>query len=401
MSEVIIHNNQLSGSPIISYGDTGIRSSKTKLLAVLAGGFALLVSGLFAWLWLGTSLPLPQDMVLSAIIPAGTKLPMQAPEIWKNSLAYNQPLPTLVGYAKADDGTLVPFAVNFPSLISTNLYATGQWQLVSDAPLKIDVKISPYRVYGWPWTALKQNYSWLAMYPINIFGTPGLDVSGLPAKIQGRLENHVWSTDLTVGDVTAGEQPEKSVTDMTNQVPLLTESQAILHNYFAAQGQNIRFPDKADLGWNTKNGVNQLKIDIIGSVTTDTLSGLAQAAGLYDQSDYLLPDSIMMQSQRPPLKVFSSSTKPIINNGMFIFPTSTPEVVFPYHIDSSFGQSPASANVALNATNVQDESSCPGRKIAFFNASSLKNICTWLDFCLMQPDVLQINDNGGKVTFCY
>lgn len=392
MSDIVIHTNQLSGSPILSYGDTGIRSSKTKLLAVLAGGFVLLVIGLFTWFWFCTHIPLPNNTILSAVIPAGTKLPERAPEIWKTVLADNDPLPALVGYAKADDASLVPFAVRFPSLFSRKFYSTGNWELAADVQLKNNVSGSPFSVFSWPWSALKQKQIWLALYPQIMFGEPGLEVSGLPERIQGYMTNHAWITDLVVGDAVNSNQDAKNVGGMTSQIPLLTENQMILHNFFASQGLSVRLPEKNMLTWEKINSENQLKIDLNGPVTTDTLSGLAQAVGLFDESDYLLPDSVMMQGKRPALKVFSSSTKPFITNGTFIFPTSTSEVVFPYHINSD---SETSAIPSI------DQSSCPGSKIAYFNASSLQNICTWLNFCFIKPGSLQINDNQGLVTFCY
>ena len=392
MSDIVIHTNQLSGSPIISYGDTGIRSSKTKLLAVLAGGFVLLIIGLLAWFWFGTHIPLPNNAILSAIVPAGTKLPERAPGLWKTVSADNDPLPVLVGYAKGDDASLVPFAIRFPSVFSRKFYSTGNWELVADVQLKNDVSGSPYSVFSWPWSALRQKQVWLALYPQIMFGEPGLEVSGLPERIQGYMTDHAWITDLVAGDAVNSNQDAKNVSSMTSQIPLLNENQTVLHNFFASQGLSVKLPEKNMLTWEKINSENQIKIDLNEPVTTDTLSGLAQAVGLFDKSDYLLPDDVMMQGKRPALKVFSSSTKPFIANGTFVFPTSTPEIFFPYHINSD---SETSANLPV------DQSACPGSKIAYFNASSLQNICTWLNFCLITPGSLQINDNHGTVTFCY
>jgi len=119
----------------MSYGEAPVNKRLPKLLALLAGSFAVGLVILGLWFWFFTSIPLPDEAIVLAVVPSSVELPSQAPEEWKKTAAVNSPLPTVVGFAglKSKVG---PFAVKVFSL--NDLFESDSisvWKLGSDQKL--------------------------------------------------------------------------------------------------------------------------------------------------------------------------------------------------------------------------------------------------------------------------
>jgi hypothetical protein len=363
-----IHDTGFTGSPIMSYGEAPVKRRITKLLAVLAGSFVVCVVLLSAWFWFLTSLPLPDNMVAMAVVPAGVILPDNAPDVWKQTVEANRPLPSVLGFArsKAADDKVVPFAVKAFSLADI-VQDISAWKLSAEAELSVSSRQSPWKVFGTPWRRLV----WLTIWPKKLLNSQS---DSLPEVLSGAYSKNIWHVNVNGGDLSL----LGSVTS-SNAMPLTPALSQNLANFTAANGFQIKFPEKGSLGWEAKAGQLDLIVQPEPPIDDLTYLGLAQGYDLFDKRNSLLQDQTAFQILAPLTGLSATSS---------IFQTKQ----FTFHFPLS---------MAFDTKNNSVRSlACPGQPVALFDNASSKNICSWIDICFFIPRQMIITRQNNGVNFC-
>lgn len=352
----------------MSYGEAPVKRRITKLLAVLAGSFVVCVVLPGVWFWFLTSLPLPDGMVVMAIVPSNLVLPASAPDVWKHTVEVNRPLPSVLGFArsKATDGKIVPFAIRAFSLTDV-AQGMSAWKLVTEAELSISSKKSPWEVFGTPW----RQVVWLSIWPKKLLNSQS---DSLPEVLSGVYSKNIWHVNVNGDDL----PPLGSVTS-SNTMPLTPALNHNLANFTSANGFQILFPEKGLLGWETKAGHLDLIVQPELPIDNSTYLGLAQGYDLFDKKNSLLQDRTAIQVLSPPTDLSATSSLFRLKQFSFQLPSS---------------MAPDLLNKSVRSL------ACPGQPVALFNDVSLKNICSWVDICFFTPRQMIITKQSDGVNFC-
>ena len=371
------HDAQFAGSPLISYGEAPAKKRITKLLAFLAGSFVLAFLGGFTWFWGLTSVEVPADPMLMAIVPASFILPPEAPEVWRNTAENNYPIPTIVGFAASSvDGKATPFAVRVFSI--SDLFQDKPWSvwcLVSNQEdLGPTSEFSPMEIFGNP-LRISKKQAWLSLNPALIIGTNQENLT-LPSRMEGLFDGKVWVVNSLIID-----SPDQTPPSSPNLVTLSGPSNGLLANYSLTNGIVWQLPEAGWLAWEHQTSTLDMIIYPTSSlsstsIATDTILNdkllARQSLLLSDDTDYL--------EFQPPM--LSTSTQRLESTQILKF------------------QIPQNLLVISSASEDVSSLTCPGKTVAVYDAASLKNICSWLDICFIKPISLVVSQQGEKTFFC-
>lgn len=369
MTDSSIHDAGFAGSPIMSYGEAPVKRRITKLLAVLAGSFAIFLVIFSLGFWFLTSMPIPNETVAMAVLPASVKLSGEAPEVWRIAVDANQPLPTVVGYAKDKDGKTKPFAIRV-FLVSDLTNHFSAWNLLSGSELTSSSSKRPSTLIGSPFSSTARLTIWPKKLLNSVSGL-GFD---LPEVMAGPIIGKVWRVNGLKDDV----QSLSSVTG-TNAIALNPSFSRLLSNYLTANGKVVKVPENGLVNWkNDKTGLNlfvQPNTPIENSVYLD----LAEGLDLFDYKSSLLEDETTYQILNPPISL--SATSSVFQQTQFVY------------------QLPAKPIIEDPNKSVRSLA-CSGEPLAVFDHQSLKNICSWTDICFFVPKQMIIAKQGDQVSFC-
>lgn len=368
----------------MSYGTSGSTSGTIKLLAILAGGFMVMLMGCLVWLWFLTRVSLPDDAVAWAVLPAQTVLSSEAPALWTDALDHNAPLPTLLGYAKdAKTGNVEPYAVLFPSIIGGDLFRSSSWPLAYKGSGNASFVGSPFRVFGWPWQATALDSVKLTVLPRAILGGDRSQSFALPEKISGDVIGRTWYTDLPSDIEAMSSIGLNASLGAKNIVSIKSKDAHPLENYYAYQGIPLVLPTSSWLTWVI--GTDFVETQLIPDVVTgtDQLMGLAQAKGFYDSVNYILPDQTLVTGMRSPTFEENTSTQPNFLNQPLLN-----RFLNYIYIDNASPESPVGQT-------------CPGTRVSKFDSASVSNICSWLGMCYFKPTEISVMQENNRVIFCF
>ncbi|MDD5726852.1 MAG: hypothetical protein PHC53_05660, partial [Patescibacteria group bacterium] len=292
MTDSSIHDATLVGSPIMSYGEAPINRRITKLLVVLAGSFVVVLLALGVWFWAFSSIPLPADISVMAVVPAHIQLPSQAPDVWKQAAEINSPLPTVMGFVTdKQSGKPTPFAIqvfSFSDLMQGGKLAT--WKIISEKDIQPLTNKSPLQLFGFP----SFNKSvWLSIKPKELLGLQA-GSADLPDEMNGPLENGVWK--ISGSTVSINQAP--STTD--SFVPLSPFSSSILANFSQANGLAMHLPDSGWVNWSFQADTINFVIQPETPIDPKTVLDLATSHDLFDKRGALLEDQTAIQILMPP-----------------------------------------------------------------------------------------------------
>lgn len=368
--ETVIHDNVLRGSPIMSFGEPPRRYRALKLLALLAGSFLVLALSLAFVAWVTMKLPLPESPLVAAVVRSSVTMPGNIPQVWREARDMNDPMPTLLGYARnPETGEPVPFAVTFPSLFDGATYSSGRWNLLTDQDLKAAEYLPMSKIYGKLLGFPTSHDVWLTVYAKNLLDSEGA-LSGLPQIIQGEVKDRIWHTDLS----SEGLSGLDSLQLGQNAIPLTAENSLIAGSAAVLQGITLNLPETGVLNWvNTATGT-RLEPKSMNSQNTTGESDLAVANGLFGYRQKFLED----QTPYYMLTFPDSSTRTF--SGVDVPNTVSRPVI-----------SPSSASSLA----------CPGQLLALFDTTSVSNICSWLGVCWEKPKTVIFTHINNRVDICF
>jgi len=375
VSDPVIHDAHFVGSPLISYGEAPSKKRIPKLLAFLAGSFVFALLVIFTWFWGFTSLEVPFDPMVIAIVPASFTLPPEAPEIWRNTAENNYPLPTVMGYtASGADNKPVPFALRVFSL--ADIFQDEPWsiwRLVStNGNLGQTQRSTPMRFFGSPMTIFRKQ-AWLSLNPSLFLGT-SQDKIILPSRMEGLFDGSTWEVDMSVVDA-----PEQVLPASPNLITLSGQGSSLVANYSLTNGIVWQLPEAGWLVW--KHQTSTLEMEIYPSTffASSTIQKLEPSEKILSRYGLLLSDGTDYQEFQP------------------LVPSSTTQVsesvqVLEFQIPQNL--------VGIYSERSVSPPTCPGKTIAIYDAASLKNICSWLDTCFIRPASLVVSQQGEKTFIC-
>lgn len=376
MSDPVYHDAQFAGSPLISYGEAPAKKRIPKLLAFLAGSFVLVLLGVFTWFWVFTSVEVPAEPMLMAIVPAGFVLPPETPELWRNTAENNDPLPTILGFVENRiDGKAIPFAVRVISV--SDLFRDGPhpvWSLISaKGNLGRISKLTPMKIFGNPFKSTGKQ-AWLSLDPSMVIGTDQEKLA-LPSRMEGLFDGKIWEVNMPIVDTS-----EQVPTSSLNLVTISGRSNGLLANYSLTNGIIWQLPEASWLAW--RHQTSTLDMIIYPSPflpSSSTIMEMASSDELLSRQSLLLADETDYFEFQPPSP--STSTQ-----------GTESQQIINFHIPQNLIWSAVDETVS--------PSTCPGKTVAVYDALSLKNICSWIDICFIKPTSLVVSQQGGKTFFC-
>lgn len=364
MNEPLIRDSAFSGSPIMSYGQFSARHKWPKLLALAAGSFGLLVLGAGIWFWFFTSLPLPSDSAVMAIIPPGYKLPGSVPGVWREAVEHNYPLPTVVGLWPADlpGAQSSPFAVRVLDFTGQAADGWSVWRVLAENTSSAVEFKSPFQVFGNPWSD-KGSLLWLSLRPAKVLNLD--NEAGLPPVLEGYIQNGTWK-------VTA---PSEQFTDQeldwsTNYLSLSSENNNYLANFTAFFGEQW-FGAQDWVHWEHSDGLTL-------SFKTRQAADSGYIGQTLTVGSLLLPDDYLVQV----LELSGSAS----------YATQTRSDSIKYNLPYLPG---------IYTGSSAGDLACQGQRLAAFDEQSLKNICSWSDICFIKLKSLVINRQEQYINFCF
>lgn len=353
----------------MSYGEAPVKRRMTKLLAVLAGSFAIFLVIFCFGFWLFTSMPVPDDAVAMAVLPSSISLPPEAPGVWEIAQEANHPLPTVVGYAKDKTGKTVPFAIRV-FLVSDFANQWSAWKLLSTSELTVSSSRRPSSLIGSPLSSAIRLTIWPKEMLSSVSGL-GFD---LPDVMTGPVVNNAWQVKGLKGDVPG----LRSVTS-SSAMALNPAFSHLLTNYLTANGKVIKVPEKGLVNWkNESNGVNlfiQPEEPVLNSIYLD----LAEGYDLFDYKNSLLEDETSYQILNPPASL--SATSSIFQQNLFAYRLPAKPII-------------------EDGNNSARSLACSGEPLAIFDYQSLKNMCSWTDICYFVPKQMIVARQSNQTNFC-
>ncbi len=369
MTDSSIHDAGLAGSPIMSYGEAPVKRRITKLLAVLAGSFVAFLIIFCLGFWFLTSMPIPDGLVAMVVMPSSTKLPAEAPEIWKTALEANHPLPTVAGYAKDKSGKTIPFAIRV-FLVSDLADHSSAWKLLSASELISTSSKRPASLLGSPFPSSIQLTIWPRKLLNSVSGL-GFD---LPDVMTGPVVGNVWRVKGL-----KDEMPSLSSVTSSSAMALNPTFSRLLSNYLTANGKVIKVPENGLVNWKSdSNGVN-LFVQPEEPIENSFYLDLAEGYDLFDYKSLLLEDETSYQMLNPPANL--STTSSIFQQTQFVY------------------QLPAKP-VIEDANKTVRSLACSGEPLAILDRQSLKNICSWVDICYFSPRQMIVARQSNQINFC-
>jgi hypothetical protein len=382
VSDILIQDNALKGSPILSYGQSGhkhVWSGLFSIVLIVLGVLIVLIGVLF---WFFTKIPVPENATLIAILPSGTQLPSSAPDTWLEAVNQNKIFPTVVGFTAESGKAPEPFAVKTPSLFDLSFLKTGHWslrlptsnfQLLTSRPL---VYKSPASLFGLPFVQKKVS---LTINLKNLLSGPGAEFKDLPEVLSGFVDSSVWQTKMAADDQFSLLREDSGTGGFA---PIKPQTSLFVKNAFISQGIVLDLPSDGILSWNSDGTSSEYEFTGATELSKDAKIALLEAKNVFDSANYNLPDNTMFKALRPPTDAVASNTHLFVNNS--------------FKFDFTGQQS------QLAARSWQlDGAKCTGKVLAVFDQPAIKNMCSWLGFCFMQPQRLVVTEQSSQINFCY
>jgi hypothetical protein len=382
VSDSNIHDSGFAGSPIVSYGQASVKNRIPKLLAFVAGSFAVALGLFCLWFWFLTSLPIPTNVVALAIVPASIELPVGSPEVWESAQKNNSPLPMVLGYVKLPDDSGMerkdptPFAVNVFSL--SDLFGQGKtaaWKLQTAEDVTSSIAVerqSPWHLMGFP---AKGRGIWLKIWPKRLLASADSQLD-VPETLEGYYKNGVW----TVEDSGLGKKIYQS-DQSENFVQISGAASDYLANFAATQGLQIRMPSSSFVGWGANDEGLRLTISPADASSTSVALGLTQDENLIGKSRRLLGDQTVYDEF-------------VRLNDTNLSVSTTADGSFHYDLNPAIDFSP------LNPNQSESQVACPGDELANFDQVSVRNLCSWIGICFDYPQNLIVSQQDDNWNFC-
>lgn len=387
MSDILIQDNALKGSPILSYGQSGRKQVWSDLFSIVLCVLGVLIVLFGVLFWFFTKIPIPENATLIAILPSGTRLTSSAPDVWLEAVNQNKIFPTIVGFAGVADKDPVPFAIKSPSLFDLSFLKTGHWSLLTrDSSYKFRVSSykSPAALFGLPFA---QKKVLLTINLKNILSGPGAEFKDLPESLSGPANSQIWQTGFKSDEQFSLSREDSGTGGFA---PIAPQTSLLVKNAFTSQGIVLDLPSEGILSWNSDKATLEYEFTGASELSQDAKIGLLEAKNVFDTASYSLPDNTVVKAFRPPADAFASNTHFFANNSLkFDFTGQTwrrPEAL--PGGDERRGTS-------------DDKVICQGKVLAVFDQPSIKNICSWLGFCFMQPQRLVVAEQNSRINFCY
>jgi len=346
-----IQDSKFQGSPMVSYGRTSRRIFwiKTIVLSILL--ITVSITGILAWFWFYSKIPLPKNIIYKQVIINQEKLSSNTPVIWQTAKQENSPLPVLVGYYKQDNKTL-PFAIKFNFIFDWVFNQSSIWEIIcqkQDYPHKI--------IYSTPqdeFSSFQKIKRKITIYPKNFFNTDSVKIK-LPLEVKlSFFKKGIWKIDNLSSSKTQALKNRLGL----NFIPF--SQSKLIKNYLITKHQAVSDATLNNyLVWGG-NTSNTNKIQIIDSITGSKLQ-----LQNFKYQDYELPDGDIVKQE-------------IVNTPEF---TTTSNGFFKKQVNI-----------------IKD---CPGTIIARLNKDSIKNISSWLQVNLELIDYIQINQDKKELYLCY
>lgn len=383
MSDSVILDTQFRGSPILSYGKSGDKMRWAALLLLVISVLLFIPVGLVCWFWFFTSIPIPVNTALSATLQAGSRMPVRAPEIWKQIQISNSPLPTLVGYVRDNETqALTPFAVKLSSFKEVVWDKKGIWQLRTAGNIKLGTPKSPFVVFGTP---LNKPGGVRVAINLTAFFGGALANEPIPDSLTGLVKDGVFATDLSVSTLEDISNNLKSAhednQDNKGYILVKSVSDKLLSNFFTLQGVDVNFSDTGVLSWSKEASGTKLLFESFGHKSTPFLGQDSSGTTMITKRTYILPDEDVVQ------RLYIGSSLQAVSST-----TSDTDNLILANLQG--------LKIDQSASNVS-KTECPGNSIASFDKQSLVNICSWTDMCFFDLDKITFSELNNKLIICY
>ncbi len=317
-------------------------------------------------------LPVPEKPLLVVAAWPDADLGPNAPLVWRQARADNQPLPTLMGYARnPQDGQPVPFAVVFPSLFSSETYKTGKWILVAETELGAKKAVSMSQAFGSAWKLPWHDDISLTVYAQEMLDPEGVS-QNLPQTISGPVMGNVWRTDFAVdADMASKLQDLKKI--QTQGMALSQESAKIISSFAGLNGVVWPVPSFGQLDWS--NAASGTVFGLAAPSGQKAIVGLSMAVanGKNGLKNAMLEDQTPYQIITPPA----------------VAATDTPGSV---SIKSGWGLANGEGSLEVE---------CQGNDILSLDSRSMSSACMWLGLCWEKPKGVKMSVENGKLTVCF
>lgn len=316
--------------------------------------------------WMTMKMPMPNQPLMAAVVRSSASLPGNIPQVWREAREMNDPMPTLLGYARnPETGEPVPYAVTFPSLFEGATYASGRWNLLTEQDFHAAEYVPMSQVFGKLLGFPTSHEVWLTVYVKNLLDAENV-LSDLPQTIQGDVENGVWHTDLKPEGLSGLENVQAG----QNAIPLTAENSVIAGSAALLQGITLNLPESGLLVWTNMATGTWLELK---SSNPSAKSDLAVANGVFGYRQKFLED------QTPYYGLTLPNVATQTFSGVYLPNTvSRPVATFPI-----------------------SSSTCPGQTLAAFDAISVSNICSWLGVCWEKPKSVIFTHINNHVDVCF
>ncbi len=246
---------------------------------------------------------------------------------------------------------------------------------------------SPAALFGLPFA---QKKVLLTINLKNLLSGPGADFKDLPEVLSGFVDSNVWQTKMAADDQFSLLRED---TGTGGFVPIKAQTSLFVKNAFISQGIVLDLLSEGILSWNSDNTTTDYEFTGATDLTQDAKIGLLEAKNVFDSANYSLPDSTIFKVLRPPTDAFASNTHLFANNSLkFDFPDQTWD---------PFDSASLRSGQAVGRGTSDDKVRCQGKVLAVFDQPAIKNICSWLGFCFMQPQRLVVAEQKSSINFCY
>ncbi|MDF1497117.1 MAG: hypothetical protein P1P90_03575 [Patescibacteria group bacterium] len=382
-----IRDAAFRGSPILSYGTANRGSAWPKFLALAAGIFVLLFVFIFSWFWFFTKIPVPKNTLVFTILPAETSLNTNAPLVWKQAQALNNPFPTVAGLAKSSesnknhqDGNL-GYAIRL-SPATAIIGKTKLWDLSSEQILEIDAYKSPFDVFGWPWEMFNGQMK-LDINVRGLFSYGELSLDELPSKIDGIVIGNKWKTTLPIQKSVS--EPTKKLVEASGFLQLEDGDSQFLMNFLRYHQSWAQFTEPGMLTW--RHDPLLVALDYEADNKQKRYLGSLEDKESTISKKFELPDGYIAERLyvNPGLTIATGSNAS--STGLNIPETQQGLI--------------SVSNFVSGLTGYEvDSNKCDGEVIAGFNQQSIKNFCSWIDICYFDFDNIILINEGGYLTAC-
>ena len=268
-----------------------------KLLAILAGVFVVIVIG--GILALQRHIPLPERVVVLAVVRGKTHLPEGIPIVWKRAIEHTY-APTLIGIAMVY-GRPSPFALTMSRIMDPmiRIERSGLLTFVSDREIP---RTSSMTLGAAFLLALRTLTS-----PAHLM----IDLHALDERLRDRMQGPVdglgiWKTNVQLPSKPYVELP---LGDVAVDLETFPEAWPILAAVSRDAGFSFAFEDRPSrIGWTSASDSTPIvDLEWASPIATSTQFALAASAGFSTVAPYRLSDGVVVDELRLPSTLPTSS----------------------------------------------------------------------------------------------